>query len=279
VVLYLPDVPEGERYQFFDFDRDRPLLVLAVVFALAVLALARWRGLLSLVSLAVSVVVVVQFVLPGLLGSRPPLLVAVVGASVIMITSLYLTHGFNDRTSVALIGTLLSLLLTGAIGAAVVGVSRFTGLADETSVYLGVLVEGIDFSGLLLAGLVIGALGVLDDVTVTQAAAVWELARADPQMSLRGLFTAAMRIGRSHVQATVNTLVLAYIGASLPLMLIFTLTDVGLVDALTTEVVAQEVARGLVGSLGIVAAVPITTAVAALVVRPPTGGTGRRRRQ
>lgn len=276
VVVYLPGVPSDQAYQFFDFDRSTTMLALVLAFALAVVAIARWRGLASLLALAVSVVVVVQLVLPALLEGRPPLLVAVVGAATIMIISLYVTHGFSTRTSVALVGTLLSLALTGVLGWLVTGVSSFTGLADESNVYLTILVAGVDFRGLLLAGLVIGALGVLDDVTVTQAAAVWELARAEPHASRRDLYGSAMRIGRSHVQATVNTLVLAYVGASLPLLLIFSVTDVGLVDALTTEVVAQEIVRGLVGSIGIIAAVPLTTAVAALAVRPPAA-TGRRR--
>lgn len=266
VLAYLADVPAGQQYQFFDYDRSTTLLVLVVVFVLAVLALVRWRGIASLVALAVSVLVIVQFVLPAVLDGKPPIAVAVVGASVIMVVTLYLTHGPTVRTSVALLGTLASLALTAMLGAAFIAFADFTGIGNEYSIFLGDLVGGIDYEGLLLAGLVIGALGVLDDVTVTQAAVVWELALADHGASRRRLFTAAMRVGRSHVQATVNTLVLAYVGATLPLLLIFSVTDVGLVDAVTTEVVAQEVVRALVGSIGIIAAVPLTTAIAALVV-------------
>jgi uncharacterized membrane protein len=268
VLVHTPEAPPGQQYQFFDYDRSTTLLILVAVFVLAVLALTRWRGLASLGALVISVLVVVQFVLPALLEGSPPVLVAVVGAGVIMIVTLYLTHGLTIRTSVALLGTLLSLALTGGLGAIFTGITKFTGQADEINVFLGVLISDLDIRGLLLAGLVIGALGVLDDVTVTQAAAVWELADAQPSATRRSLFAAAMRIGRSHVQATVNTLVLAYVGASLPLLLIFTVTDVGLVDALTTEVIATEILRGLVGGIGIVAAVPLTTAVAAMTVRP-----------
>ena len=272
VLIHTPEAPPGQQYQFFDYDRSTTLLVLVAIFVLAVLALTRWRGLASLVALGISVLVVVQFVLPALLAGSTPVLVAVVGAGVIMIATLYLTHGFTTRTSVALLGTLLSLGLTGVLGAIFTGVTKFTGQADESNVFLSVLLSDLDVRGLLLAGLVIGALGVLDDVTVTQAAAVWELAHAQPSATRRSLFAAAMRIGRSHVQATVNTLVLAYVGASLPLLLIFTVTDVGLVDALTTEVIATEILRGLVGSIGIIAAVPLTTAVAAVAVRPRSAG-------
>lgn len=267
VLAYLADVPAGQQYQFFDYDRSTTLLVLVLVFVLAVLALTRWRGIASLFALGISVLVIVQFVLPAVLDGKPPIAVAVVGASVIMIATLYLTHGPTVRTSVALLGTLASLVLTALLGAGFIAFSDFTGIGNEYSLFLGDLVGGIDYQGLLLAGLVIGALGVLDDVTVTQAAVVWELALADPQASRSRLFTGAMRVGRAHVQATVNTLVLAYVGATLPLLLIFSVTDVGLVDAVTTEVVAQEIVRALVGSIGIVAAVPLTTAIAALVVR------------
>lgn len=208
VLAYLADVPAGQQYQFFDYDRSTTLMVLVVTFVLAVLALTRWRGIASLFALAVSVLVIVQFVLPAVLDGKPPIAVAVVGASVIMIATLYLTHGPTVRTSVALLGTLASLALTALLGAGFIAFSDFTGIGNEYSLFLGDLVGGIDYEGLLLAGLVIGALGVLDDVTVTQAAVVWELALADPHASRSRLFAGAMRVGRAHVQATVNTLVL-----------------------------------------------------------------------
>ncbi|HJU96383.1 MAG TPA: YibE/F family protein, partial [Jiangellaceae bacterium] len=172
---------------------------------------------------------------------------------------------------VALLGTLLSLTLTGVLGLVFTTAGRFTGLADEASVYLGAVGASIDIRGLLLAGLVIGALGVLDDVTVTQTAAVWELADADPEASRRALFAAGLRIGRQHVSATVNTLVLAYAGASLPVLLLFAVSGQGPLDTVTNELIAQEVVRALVGGLGIVAAVPLTTLIAALAVRERPG--------
>jgi uncharacterized membrane protein len=212
-------------------------------------------------------VILIVFVLPALLDGQPPLAVAVVGASAIMICTLYLSHGVSLRTSVSLLGTLISLSLTGLLGLLFTNAGRFTGLADDSAPFLAILGESIDLRGLLLAGLVIGALGVLDDVTVTQTAAVWELAHADPAASRRTLFSAGLRIGREHVSAAVNTLVLAYAGASLTLLLLFAGSGQGPLDTVTTELVAQEVVRALVGGLGIVAAVPVTTMVAALVVR------------
>jgi uncharacterized membrane protein len=207
------------------------------------------------------------------------LAVAVVGSSAIMIGTLYLSHGISLRTSVALLGTLISLSLTGLLGLMFTTVGRFTGLAGESERYLATMGESIDLRGLLLAGLVIGALGVLDDVTVTQTAAVWELADADPAASRRTLFSAGLRIGREHVSAAVNTLVLAYAGASLTLLMLFAVSGQGVLDTVTTELVAQEVVRALVGGLGIIAAVPVTTVIAALAVRErPRLVRSRRRR-
>ncbi|MFW6092000.1 MAG: YibE/F family protein [Actinomycetota bacterium] len=275
IVLFgLLDRPLEERYQVDDFQRSTPLAALALIFAVAVVALSRWRGVTALAGLALTVVVLVAFVLPALLDGSSPLAVAVVGASTIMIITLYLSHGFTAKTSVALIGTLASLTLTGLLGHAFTHLGQFTGLAQDAAAHLGALADHVDVRGLLLAGLVIGALGVLDDVTVSQAATVAEIVRADPDTSRRSLFAAGLRVGRDHVAATVNTLVLAYAGASLPLLLLFTGAEVGLVDIATTELVAQEVVRALVGGVGIVAAVPITTAVAVLAFH---GGTARGR--
>jgi uncharacterized membrane protein len=267
VIAAADDQPIESRYSLIDRQRAWPLFALAATFALAVIALSRWRGVAALASLALSVVILIVFVLPALLDGQPPLAVAVVGGSAIMIVTLYLSHGISLRTSVSLLGTLISLSLTGLLGLLFTTAGRFTGLADDSAPYLAALGESIDLRGLLLAGLVIGALGVLDDVTVTQTAAVWELADADPAASRRTLFSAGLRIGREHVSAAVNTLVLAYVGASLTLLLLFAGSGQGPLDTVTTELVAQEVVRALVGGLGIVAAVPVTTLIAALVVR------------
>ncbi|HSE07047.1 MAG TPA: YibE/F family protein, partial [Nocardioidaceae bacterium] len=265
LLFQVPEAPPSQQWQFMDFDRSRAIYALVAVFAVAVLLLSRWRGLASLASLAVSLLLVIWFVLPNLLVGTPPLIVAVVAAAAIMIIALYLGHGFNAMTSTALVGTLLALALTGVLGAVVTSASQFTGFSDESTKFLAALQGEINYEGLVLAALVIGSLGVLDDVTVTQAAAVWELKAADPTTPRRELFAAAMRIGRAHVAAAVNTLVLAYVSAMLPLLLFLMLISTSFNDALLSDGVAQEVARGLVGSLGIIAAVPLTTLVAVLV--------------
>jgi uncharacterized membrane protein len=258
-----PDDPGS--YQVVDFQRGGALWWLAGLFAVAVLALGRWRGLAALAALALSFAVLLVFVLPAILAGHDPLWVAVIGACLIMFAVLYLTHGPTARTSTAVLGTLASLLLIGGLATAFTVLTRLTGLDETTSALIGTLGTGVDARGLLLAGVVIGALGVLDDVTVTQASAVWELHSANPALDARGLFTAAMRIGRDHVSSAVNTLVLAYAGASLPLFLIFSVSGRGLGDVVTSEEVATEIVRALVGSIGLVASVPITTSVAAIV--------------
>jgi uncharacterized membrane protein len=263
----VPNAPLDSRYEMLDFQRGAPLVWLGVLFAIAVVVLSGWKGLAALGGLAVSLVVLIVFVLPALLTGEDPLAVAVIGASLIMIVTLYFAHGLSIRTSVALIGTLISLALTGLLGALFTSLSHFTGLVDEAASYLGTVNTDFNVRGLLLAGLVIGALGVLDDVTVTQAAAVWELAAADPAATRRSLLAAGLRIGREHVAATVNTLVLAYVGAALPLLMLFSVAGQGITDVITTEAVAQEIVRSLVGGLGIIAAVPVTTALAVLTVR------------
>lgn len=252
-------------YYFSDFQRRTPLLVLGVCFALAVVALARWRGLMALVGLAVSLAVLVKFMLPAILEGRSPVAVSVVGAAAIMFVTLYLAHGFNTQTTTAVLGTLGSLLLVGVLAWVFVEASHFSGLASEEAGFLQAAAGKVNLQGLLLGGIVIGSLGVLDDVTVTQASAVWELHQANPTYGFGRLFSAGLRIGRDHIASTVNTLVLAYAGASLPLLVLFTLSNRDLSGVLTGELVASEVVRTLVGSLGLVAAVPLTTALAAFV--------------
>ena len=278
IVSFTEQAPDGEQYAFQDFDRGPPLLVLLILFAVAVLALSRWRGIGALASLAYSLILIAGFTLPAIMEGASPLLVAVTTAASIMLVTLYLSHGFTVRTTVAMLGTLVSLVVIGGVGWVFTEVGHFTGLVDEGSQYISGIAAQVDLRGLLLAGLVIGALGVLDDVTVTQTWAVWELADVDPDATTRSLFTRAMRIGRSHAASTVNTLVLAYVGATLPLMLVFSALSLPFGVAVSQEVVAQEVVRGLVGGLGIIAAVPVTTAIAAAGRRPSPPRADARRR-
>lgn len=255
----------SEAYYFVDYRRDTPLLVLALLFVSVVILISRLRGVFSLVGLGISLLILVRFVLPAILAGNDPVLVAVTGSAAIMFVTLYLAHGVNVRTTTAILGTLASLALTGALALVFVELSRFTGFGSEEATFLQISAEQVNLEGLLLGGIIIGTLGVLDDVTVTQASVVWELRVANPAYSTRRLYSSALRIGRAHIASTVNTLVLAYAGASLPLLILFTISNRPLGGVLTTEVVAEEIVRTLVGSIGLVASVPITTALAAAV--------------
>ncbi len=267
VVLAAPTdaLADPDAYEVVDFQRDTPLLVLALLFAASVVALGGRRGLAALAALALTGTTLIAFVLPAILAGRDPLAVAVVGCCAIMFGALYLTHGFSARTSTAVFGTLVSLVLIGLLGTAFAHLTRLSGADEDTANLAAALGTDIDGRGLVLAGLIIGALGALDDVTVTQTTAVWELRAADPGLRGLALFRSAMRIGRDHVASAVNTLVLAYAGTTLPLLLVFSVAQRGLDDVLTTQVIATEVVRTLVGSIGLVAAVPVTTAVAVAV--------------
>ncbi|MGW2896768.1 YibE/F family protein [Streptomyces sp. NPDC001212] len=296
VVAYEPSAPKDLQYSVTDVDRRFPMALLAGLFALAVVVVGRMRGVMALVALAISFLVLNLFILPAILQGSNPLVVAVVGASAIMLIALYMCHGLSARTSVAVLGTLISLMLIGFLGSLFIGWAALTGNTDDSTGLIHGLYPSIDMSGLLLAGVIIGSLGVLDDVTVTQTSAVWELHEANPAMGWRGLYRAGIRIGRDHIASVVNTLVLAYAGAALPLLLLFSIAQSSVTTVATSELVAEEIVRTLVGSIGLVASVPVTTALAALVVSadrtgrtqtaaqatlpaPARGGRGRRRRR
>jgi uncharacterized membrane protein len=278
VLAYAPTAPPGLRYSVTDVQRGFPLALLAGIFALAVIVVGRLRGLMALIALAVSFGVLTLFILPAILHGDDPLLVAVVGGSAIMLIALYMCHGVNARTSVAVIGTLCSLFLIGVLGSVFISWAHLTGNTSDETGLIHSLYPGIQIRGVLLAGVIIGSLGVLDDVTVTQVAAVWELKDADPGASRRKLYGAGMRIGRDHIASVVNTLVMAYAGAALPLLLLFSIARSGVLQVADSELVAEEIVRTLVGSIGLVASVPLTTALAALVVgadRPQPAGSAR----
>ena len=266
VVLIMGDSPDGVVYAIVDHQRGSQLWLLAAAFALALVAFGRWRGVTALVGLAVTFLLLVFFVVPAILAGQAPLLVAIVGSTAIMLTVLYLTHGFTLSTTVAVLGTLSSLVLTGLLSALAVAGMHLTGITDDISTSVGVTHQ-VNMQGLLLAGIVIGSLGVLDDVTVTQSATVAELARANPQYGHRRLYSAGARVGRAHIASVVNTIVLAYAGSSLPLMILIVANSDSLGAVLTDQIIAQEIVRSAVATLGLVAAVPITTGLAAFTFR------------
>lgn len=260
--------PDGTvRVYYADFDRSKALIILALVFLLSILVMGRWKGLGSLVSLGISMFMIISYIIPHILAGDDPVRVSIIGSVILMAVTLYLTYGWNLKTHSSVLSMGLSLLLTGGLAALFVTFSRLNGYGDENALYLIQLSSvQINPQGLLLGGIIIGTLGVLDDLVTSQSAAVVEIHNANPNLNFFETFKRAINIGQDHVAATVNTLVLSYTGASLPLLLVFTLGNGGYQYLFNSEILAEEIVRTLVGSIGLVAAVPISTLIATLII-------------
>ena len=252
---------------YVDYKRSAPLAILLAAFVLSILIMGRWKGLGSLIALGISMLMITGYVIPHILGGENPVKVSLIGSVILLAVTLYLTYGWNLKTHASVLSIMLSLLLTGALSLLFVYLARLTGYGDENAMYLMQASSiQIDPRGLLLGGMIIGALGVLDDLVTSQSAAVVEIHDANPTLGFRMTFQKAMRIGQDHVAATVNTLVLAYTGASLPLLLVFTLGNGNYSFFVNSEFLAEEIVRTLVGSLGLIAAVPISTLIATILI-------------
>jgi uncharacterized membrane protein len=257
---------QGADFSFYRADRGGSMLWLAILFAVAVVLVAWRRGLMALVSLGFAGAVVAWYLLPALLSGRPPVPVTVAASVLILIVMLFVTHGVSMRTAVAVVGALIGLALSTAFAWYGVVGSRLGGLGDESAGLLTFNVPWIGVQQLVVASVILAGLGTLNDVTITQVSALWELRAASPTMSRRALFRSAMRIGRDHVASTVYTVVFAYLGTALVLLVAVQLYGGAPVDLLTAENVAEEIVRTLVGGLALVLAMPITTAIGTLVV-------------
>jgi uncharacterized membrane protein len=275
VLVYRNPFPAGARgpdgkplaaYAFFDFSRRDPLRWLAVIFVLVAIISGRARGIRALIGLALSLGMVVWFVVPAIAHGRPPLAVAAFGGLGVMLLTIPLVHGGGPKSLAACLGTACALLLTLALADVFTRAAHLTGASSDAALYAEAA-RAVSLRGLLLAGMVIGALGVLGDTTVTQASTVMALRRANPTLGFRGLVSHARAVGHDHIAATVNTLVLAYTGAAIPTLLIFSLAGVSSSEALNGEAVADAIVATLVGSIGLMAAVPLTTVLAAWLAR------------
>lgn len=266
ILVTIGSRPDGVLTVYFaDFVRSSSLLWLTAIFVAVILLISRWKGLRSLLSLVFSLVVIIGYIIPHILAGEDPLLVSIIGSVILLGVTLYLTYGWNLKTHAAVISMIFVLLFTGILAGLFVFFTRLTGSGDENALFLLQMLNAqINLRGLLLGGMIIGALGVLDDLVTTQASAVFELHHANESLGFQSLFQAAMRIGQDHVAATVNTLVLAYAGAALPMLLMFSLARGNYGFLVNFEFIAEEIVRTLVGSLGLVAAVPLTTAIAIL---------------
>ena len=266
VMISISKTPENVVNAYFvDFIRTTPILWLTIIFAAANIFISRWKGVGALLSMAFSLYVIIDYIIPHILIGEDPLRVSIIGSIILLGVTLYLTYGWTLKTHAAVISMIFVLLLTGALSALFVVLTKLNGTGDENVMFLMQAMETpINLRGLLLGGMIIGALGVLDDLVTTQASAVFELFHANPNFGFRDLYNSAMRIGQDHVAATVNTLVLAYAGASLPMLLLFSLARGDFGYLINFAFIAEEVVRTLVGSLGLIAAVPLTTVIAIL---------------
>jgi len=257
--------PDGMVNVYFaDYVRTPMIGWLAVAFALAIIVTGKWKGVRSLLAMAFSLTVIIQYIIPHILTGEDPVKVSIIGAAILLTVTLYVTYGWTLKTHASVLGMIVVLVLTGTLAWFAILLTRLSGTASEEAYFLiQMSAVTINLRGLLLGGMIIGALGVLDDLVTTQSSVVFELHAADETLGFRELVTRAMRIGQDHVAATVNTLVLAYAGASLPSLLMFSLNRGDYSVLLNFEFIAEEVVRTLVGSLGLIAAVPITTAIAA----------------
>jgi len=260
--------PDGVLTAYFvDYVRTRALLILTAFFVIAILVTGRRKGLGALLALLFSMLVIVAYIIPHILNGEDPLKVSLVGSAILLVATLYLTYGWNLKTHASVLSVILALVITGVLSLVFVSLARLNGFGDENALFLVQMSTiKINLRGLLLGGMIIGALGVLDDLVTSQTSAVFEIYDANPALGFRRLTEKAMRIGQDHVAATVNTLVLAYTGASLPLLLLFALGSGNYVFLLNVELIAEEIIRTLVGSIGLMAAVPISSLIATATV-------------
>ncbi|MBX7431892.1 YibE/F family protein [Mycobacterium sp. Y57] len=259
-------------YAFYDYERTWPLIALAAMFAVVIVAVAGWRGLRALVGIVIAFGVLVVFLLPALRDGAPAVPVSLVASAAILYAVIYLAHGVSLRTSAALLGTLAALLLAAVLSWGAIELAHLTGLSEDQNNEVAAYLGNVSITGLLLAGFIIGSLGVLNDVTVTQASTVFELAALGDGAPRRQVFVGAMRVGRDHIASTVYTLVLAYAGSALPLLLLFSVANRSLGDVLTSESVAIEIARSAVGGIALALSVPLTTGIAALLATASSAG-------
>lgn len=267
-IFVSPQENGGDSYSVVERDRTTPLLILLGIFAIAALVFGRMQGLRALLSLCGSFFIIIYVLLPSLLKGYPPLLVSTMVATVILFLAIYITHGFNRQSTVAFLGTVSSVFLTSVLAFFSVALLRLTGFGSEEAVMLNLhSAINIDFNGLLLGGIIIGALGVLDDIAVTQAAMIDEFYGSSPNLTKKEAYFKAFRVGKEHVSALINTLVLAYAGASLPLLMMFATSGYPFAVIVSQEMVSAEIVRALVGSIGLILTVPITTLLAVYILK------------
>ena len=267
ILTYSKDFKGNDFFYITDYIRRSSLSWLFVIFIILSIIIAKWRGATSLFGMGLSFLIIFKFILPNILDGADPIQTAIFGSLIIIPITFCLSHGFNKKTTVAIGGTIIALIITGILAGIFVESAKLTGFASEEAGFLQVAKQGtINMKGLLLAGIIIGALGVLDDITISHSAIVFQLKKTNPKLKQKELYKKAMEVGRDHITSMVNTLILVYTGAALPLLLLFINNPHPFSEVINYEIVADEIVRTLVGSIGLILAVPITTIIASLVV-------------
>lgn len=262
------DLQGNEIYSITDFVRRDSLWLLGIFFVILTILIGKWKGVMSILSMVFTFVVVFVYLLPQLSAGANPILIATIASIIIIPISFYMAHGFSQKTTVAIISSVIALLVTAILSLMFISLGRLTGLSsEEAGMFLVQKSGNFDMKGLLLCGIIIGALGVLDDITISQAAIVNELVKSSEKVKRNVIYKQAMNVGRDHISSMVNTLVLAYAGASLPLLLIFINNPHSVGEIINYEFLAEEIIRTLVGSIGLILAVPITTFIAVNWIR------------
>lgn len=268
MVSYSKDYKGNDNYYISDYMRRDSLIWLFLIFIALTIYIAKWRGIFSLVGMGLSFLVIFLYILPNILSGTSPVQIAIIGSLIIVPLTFYFSHGFNKKTTVAVISTTIALVITGMLANFFIVMAKLTGFASEEASFLQIAKQGtIDMKGLLLAGIIIGALGVLDDITISQSAIVFQLKEANSKLKFGELYKRAMSIGQDHISSMVNTLILVYTGAALPLLLLFINNPHPFSEIINYEMIADEIIRTLVGSIGLILSVPITTFIASLVAR------------
>ena len=263
VLLNLAPSPDGKsEYVIIDFIRKDSLILLSAIFIFLLIVVAKWKGFFSILGMVFTFIVVFLFILPRISAGDNPVFIAIFGSLIIIPVSFYLAHGFNKKTTLAIIGSTITLIITVILGSIFIKLSYLTGLSSEEAGMLSLAKDSLNMKGILLAGIVVGALGVLDDITISQSAIVDELATTAKLTKPKDLYSRSMVIGKDHITSMVNTLVLAYAGASLPLLLIFINNPHPFGQIINYEMIAEEIVRTLIGSIGLILAVPVTTFIA-----------------
>ena len=267
-MYYTPSLTgSGRQYVVVDWVRRPALYWLIGLFLLVSVVVARGKGFRAFVATGASLAIIIMFIVPSILNGMNPILVSLLGVGGILVLAIYFVHGLSWSTTAALIGTFVAVIATMALGLFFTELAHLTGFGSEEAMMINIGASQVNLKGLLLAGLLVGALGALTDITIVQASVVRELAHVNPAFGLRELYTRAMNVGLDHIGSLVNTLVLAYSGAALPLMVLLHLNQFSIARSLNLELVASEIVHTIVGSIGLILAVPFTTFIAALMFR------------